>query len=213
VGQFAGGEMRSVVGDFPQAEQVSRRCCCHQYYPLERLRLLSPDLLRYSTIDRWVHEWNSVPLRQQVGGLVLNQYDFALGVVAAYAAAAAAAVVVVAAYAAVAVVDAAAVAVVVVAVAVAAAAVVVAVVVVAAAVAVVAVVVVAAAVAVVVAAAAAVAALDASVQCVLDLVHVDPELRVLGGLVPIISASPFPASRALASLEFLSLSLYPCLYS
>ena len=66
---------------------------------------------------------------------------------------------------------------------------------------------------VVVVVAAAVAALDASVQCVLDLVHVDPELRVLGGLVQAVFASPFPASRALASLEFLSLSLYPCLYS
>jgi hypothetical protein len=208
--------MRPVVEDFPQAEQVFRRCCCHQYYPLERLRLLSPGLLRYSTIDRWVHEWNSVPLRQQVGGLVLNQYDFALGVVAAYAAAA---VVVVAAYAAVAVVDAAAVAVVVAVAAAAAAAVVVVAVVVAAAVAVA--VVAAAAVAVVVVAAAAAAAaaavaaaaLDASVQYVLDLVHVDPELRVLGGLVQVVFASPFPASRALASLEFLSLSLYPCLYS
>jgi hypothetical protein len=204
VGQFADGEMRSVVGDFPQAGQVSQRCCCHQYYLLERLRLLSPGLLRYSTIDRWVHEWNSVPLRQQVGGLVLNQYDFALGVVVvAYAAAAA---VVVAA--AVAVVDAAA-------VVVAAAVVAVAVVVVAAAAAVVVVVAVAVAVAVVVAAAAAVAAaaLDASVQCVLGLVHVDPELRVLGGLVQVVFASPFPASRALASIEFLSLSLCPCLYS
>jgi hypothetical protein len=180
------------VGDFQQAEQASRRCCHHQYYRLERSRLLSPGLLQYSTTNRWVHELNLVPLRQQVDGLVSNQYDFALGVVAAYAAAAAVAVVVVVAAAVVAAV--AVVAVVVAAVAVAAAAVVV----------------VAAAAA---AAVVAVVALDASVQYVLCLVHVDPEPRVLGGLVQVVFATPFPASHALASLEFLSLSLYPCLYS
>ena len=169
--------------DFQQAEQASRRCCHHQYYRLERSRLLSPGLLQYSTTNRWVRELNLVLLRQQVDGLVSNQYDFALGVVVAAAAAVAVVAVVVAAAA-----------VVVAAVAVAAAAVVV--------------VVVAAAAAV-----AAVVALDASVQYVLCLVHVDPEPRVLGGLVQVVFATPSPASHALASLEFLSLSLYPCLYS
>jgi hypothetical protein len=155
--------------------------------------LLSPGLLRYSTADRWVREWNLALSRQQVDGLVWNQYDFALGVVAAYAAAAAAAAVAVAvavavAAVAVAVADAAA--------AVAAAAVVVAAVVVAAAVAV-------------------AAALDASFQCVLGLAHVDPEPRVLGGLVQVVFEALFPASRALASLEFLCLCLCLslCLYS
>ena len=185
--QFVDGETQSVGEDFQQAEQASRRCC-HQYYPLEYSRLLSLGLLRYSTADRWVREWNLALSRQQVDGLVLNQYDFALGVVAAYAAAAVVVVAVVVAAVVVAVVVAAA-AVVVVAAAVAAA--------VAVAVAVV------AAVAV---AAAAAAALDASFQCVLGLAHVDLEPRVLGVLGQVVFEALFPAFRALASLEF------PCLY-
>jgi hypothetical protein len=168
--------------------------------------LLSPGLLRYSTTDRWVREWNLALSRQQVDGLVSNQYDFALGVVAAYAAAV---VVFVAAVAAAAAVVAAAVVVVAAAVVVVAAAVAVAVV--AAAVAVVAAAVAVAAVVVV--AVAAVAALDASFQCVLGLAHVDPEPRVLGGLVQVVFEALFPASRGLASLGFLGLSLSLCLYS
>jgi len=187
VDQFVDGETQSVGEDFQQAEQASRRCC-HQYYPLEYSRLLSLGLLRYSTADRWAREWNLALSRQQVDGLVLNQYDFALGVVAAYAAAAVVVVAVVVAAVVVAVVVAAA-AVVVVAAAVAAA--------VAVAVAVV------AAVAV---AAAAAAALDASFQCVLGLAHVDLEPRVLGVLGQVVFEALFPAFRALASLEF------PCLY-
>jgi hypothetical protein len=195
VDQFVDGETQSVGEDFQQAEQASRRCC-HQYYPLEYSRLLSLGLLRYSTADRWAREWNLALSRQQVDGLVLNQYDFALGVVAAYAAAAVVvAVAVVAAAAAVVVVAAAAAAVVVVAAAVAAAVVV-------------AVVAAAAAVAVVVVVA---AALDASFQCVLGLAHVDLEPRVLGGLVQVVFEALFPAFRALASLEFPCLCLCLCL--
>jgi hypothetical protein len=192
VDQFVDGETQSVGEDFQQAEQASRRCC-HQYYPLEYSRLLSLGLLRYSTADRWAREWNLALSRQQVDGLVLNQYDFALGVVAAYAAAAAAAVVVVVAVAVAVVVVAA-----VVVVVAAAAVVVVAAVVVAA--------VVAVAVAVVAAVVAAAAALDASFQCVLGLAHVDLEPRVLGVLGQVVFEALFPAFRALASLEF------PCLY-
>jgi hypothetical protein len=124
-------------------------------------------------------------------------YSLATLVAVAVAAAAAAAAAVAAAVAAVVVAVAAAVAVVVVAAAAAVAVVAVAVAVAAA----------------VVVAVAAVAALDASFQCVLGLAHVDPEPRVLGGLVQAVFEALFPASRALASLEFLSLSLSLSLYS